>query len=242
MVFGGLETVEPLVTRPGQVKSGDFVGCVKSLSINGQQMNLKTSYLESRGILSSCPVQAHLCDGHSCGQAGVCTVQDWAPVCVCPGGVTARDCDSSLQPVALGQNSSLHFLISQTFQRRQFFSGAANEVSFTFRTEHEGGQIFRSGGNSNDHTQVYVAEGKLVYETKKSGYPRINITSDLVVSDGEWHVLIIKQTEQILQLYLDDIKLDEDLETESTQDFLDPYLEEITFGGRQNPLSEGKYF
>ena len=69
----------------------------------------------------------------------------------------------------------------------------------------------------------------------------INITSDLVVSDGDWHVLIIKQTEEVLQLYLDDIKLDDDLETESTHDFLDPYLEEITFGGRQNSLSEGKY-
>ena len=67
----------------------------------------------------------------------------------------------------------------------------------------------------------------------------INITSDLV-SDRDWHVLIIKQTEAVLQLYLDDIKLDDDLETESTHDFLDPYLEEITFGGRQNSLSEGK--
>ena len=135
----------PLVRRPGQVKSGDFVGCVKSLSINGQQMNLKTSYLSSRAILSSCPVTGHLCDQHSCGQAGVCTEQDWAPVCVCPGGVTARDCDSSLQPVALTQNSTVHFLISETFQRMQFFSGAGNEVSFTFRTEHDGWQMSDGG-------------------------------------------------------------------------------------------------
>ena len=68
----------------------------------------------------------------------------------------------------------------------------------------------------------------------------INITSDLVVSDGNWHVRIIKQTDAVLQLFLDDIKLDDDLETESTFDFLDPYLEEITFGGRQSSLSEGK--
>ena len=62
-----------------------------------------------------------------------------------------------------------------------------------------------------------------------------------MVFDGNWHALIIKQTETVLQLYLDDIKLDDDLETESTHDFLDPYLEEITFDRRQNSLSEGKY-
>ena len=236
--FGGLETVQPLITRPGQVVSGDFVGCVKSLSINGQQMNLKNSFLRSEGILSSCPVTGDLCDGHQCGPAGQCLEQDWAPVCVCHGGVTAQDCDRALRPVALTQNSTLQFQITETFQRRQFFSGSANEISFTFRTEHDGGQIF-SSGNSNDHTNVYVAAQRLVYETKKSGYPRINITSELLVSDGEWHVLIIKQTDQILQLYLDDVKLDEDLETESTHDLLDPYLSEITFGGRQSSLSEG---
>ena len=240
LYFGGLENVQPLVTRPGQVESGDFVGCVKSLSINGQQMNLKTSYLRSSGILSSCPVTGHLCDHHQCGGAGQCTEQDWAPVCVCPGGVTASDCDTSLHPVALTQNSTVQFQISETFKRRKFFSGSANDISFTFRTEHDGGQIF-SSGNSNDQTLVYVAGQRLVYETKKSGYPRINITSELIVSDGEWHVLIIKQTDQILQLYLDDVKLDDDLETESTHDILDPYLSDITFGGRQNSLSEGEY-
>ena len=124
---------------------------------------------------------------------------------------------------------------------RFFSSGKSQEVSFTFRTEADGGQIFSSGSSSNDHTTVYVADQRLVYETKKSGFPRINITSDLVVSDGDWNVLIIKQTEAVLQLYLDDIKLDDDLETESTHDYLDPYLEEITFGGRQNSLSKGKY-
>ena len=100
-------------------------------------MNLKSSYLSSRGILSSCPVTGHLCDQHSCGQAGAqCTEQDWAPVCVCPGGVTARDCDKSLEPVALAQNSTVHFLISEIFQRmRLFSSGKSQEVPLTVRTD-----------------------------------------------------------------------------------------------------------
>ena len=87
------------------------------------------------------------------GAAG-CLEQDWAPVCVCHGGVTAQDCDRALRPVALTQNSTLQFQITETFQRRQFFSGPANEISFTFRTEHDGGQIFSSGNSKA------MAEGK----------------------------------------------------------------------------------
>ena len=111
-------------------------------------------------------------------------------------------------------------------------SSTSNEVSFTFRSEDEEGKVF-SSGNSNDYTQIYVEKNKLVYETKKSGFPRINITSDLEVNDGAWHIVLIKQTQQILQVYLDDSKLDEDLETGSTHNHLDPYLMELQFGGRK---------
>ena len=62
-------------------------GCVKALSVNGQPLNLQTSFLTSAGILASCPISGTLCRTHDCG-AGQCTEVSWRPVCVCPGGVT----------------------------------------------------------------------------------------------------------------------------------------------------------
>ena len=47
MYFGGIEMVQPIIVRSDQIKSDDFVGCVKSLSVNGQQLNLKSSFLSS---------------------------------------------------------------------------------------------------------------------------------------------------------------------------------------------------
>ena len=50
------------------------------------------------------------------------------------------------------------------------------------------------------------------------------------VTDGAWHGLIIKHTPAIL--YLETVKLDQDLETASTHDLLDPYIEQLQFGGK----------
>ena len=147
-------------------------------------------------------------------------------------------------------NATVEFKVSEKLQRMQLLASRAsnkisatikdNEVSFTFRTETKEGRIFTSE-NTNDYTIVYVHNSKLVYETKKSGFPVINITSEVEVTDGSWYFLWIKQTQQILQVYLDDIKLDDDLESDSTHDVLDPYLSGIRFGGKRKHIYEGKY-
>ena len=249
MYFGGMDHVQPIIIRPEQVKSDDFVGCVKSLTINGQQMNLKTSFIASSGILSSCPIPGGLCQRHDCG-IGECMEVNWKPVCVCPGGVHAQDCQRAIEPIALTLNATVEFKISEKLQRMQLLASRAtnkisasikdNEVSFTFRTETKEGRIF-SSENTNDYTIVYLHNSKLVYETKKSGFPVINVTSEAEVTDGAWHLVRIKQTQQILQVYLDDTKLDDDLESDSTHDFLDPYLNGIHFGGKRKHVYQGNF-
>ena len=147
-----------------QVQADDFVGCVKSLSVNGQPLNLQTSFLTSAGILASCPISGTLCRTHDCG-AGQCSEVSWRPVCVCPGGVTARDCGRSLAPIAVTRNATVIFPMSEKLQRLQLLANrgsrkpaSSNEVSFTFRTEDEAGLLFAAGG-ATDYTRVYVSGG-----------------------------------------------------------------------------------
>ena len=45
-----------------------------------------------------------------------------------------------------------------------------------------------------------VQARRLVYETRRSGLLVINVTSEVEVTDGAWHELIIKQTPAILPL------------------------------------------
>ena len=249
MFFGGINSIEPIKKRPDQVKSDDFVGCVKSLTINGQLMNLKSSFISSQGILASCPIRGSLCASHDCG-SGECRETSWMAMCTCPGGVEARDCAQAIHPISLKANATILFEVSEKHQRRQFFAkGSANkissgnknsEISFSFRTEVEGGQLFSAPESANSYTRVYIEQGKLVYETKKGRRGVINVTSEDSVSDGGWHTVQIKQSQQILQVFLDEGQLSYDLESSSTHDFLSARLTGLQFGGRRRLEAPGE--
>ena len=242
MFFGGINSIEPIKKRPDQVKSDDFVGCVKSLTINGQLMNLKTSFIDSQGILASCPILGSLCGAHDCG-SGECREVGWRPVCTCPGGQEATDCSRAIRPISLGANATVLFGISEKHQRRQFFASRSaseisssnknSEVSFSFRTEVEEGQVFSAPESPNSYTKIYIHEGRLVYETKRGRTSVINVTSENSVADGSWHNVRVKQTQQILQVFLDEQQLSYDLESSSTHDFLSASLTGILFGGKR---------
>ena len=63
---------------------------------------------------------------------------------MCPGGVMAGDCDRSISPIALTQNATVSFGMSEKLRRIQLLANSVisqgikdNELGFTFRTENE---------------------------------------------------------------------------------------------------------
>ena len=241
--FGGINEVQPIVSRAGQVSSDDFIGCVKSLTINGQQMNLKTSFIESHGILASCPIPGSLCAGTDCSP-GQCREINWRPVCECSAGVFSRDCTDSLNPISLEPNGTVTFKPSDIHRRNQLFrskTGGENknttdrqEIGFSFRTENPEGQLLvLETVTDSEYTALYVKSGKLVFETKKNSFPLINVSSTYDVIDGEWHVVRISRVLGVVGVWLDEEKVGYQLEQDSTHDFLDPYLAKLQFGGKR---------
>jgi protocadherin Fat 4 len=217
--FGGIDDVQHMLSRPEQVTSDDFVGCVKSLTLNGQQVNLRSGFMASAGLLSSCPITGSICAHHNCA-TGHCVEVNWRPVCQCGttadgSSLQAEDCETSLQPVSLEANATVQFLISKLHHRSRLISnrgyggttnnrkqrqqrsavvqhsgGGEGDLSFTFRTETPEGRLMSAEtANSNDYTHIYVHAGRVSYETKKSGYPLINLNSSLDVTSGAWHTI-----------------------------------------------------
>jgi protocadherin Fat 4 len=212
--FGGIDDVQHMLSRPDQVSSDDFVGCVKSLTLNGQQMNLRTGFLAAANLLPSCPISGSLCNQHICA-GGRCIEVNWRPVCECGisshgSPLQAENCDKSLQPVSMEANATILFQISKHHQRlrliknqgarsrnrrqqQQAVSAQNNidsEVSFTFRTETADGRLMSSEtANSNDYTQIYVHLSRVFYETRRSGFPLISLNSSLDVTSGAWHTV-----------------------------------------------------
>ena len=72
MFFGGIQDETAILDRPGQLDSVDFVGCIKSISINGNDKNLITESLNKTGLKDTCNyVESGSCSrGDECGPTG----------------------------------------------------------------------------------------------------------------------------------------------------------------------------
>ena len=69
----GIEDETVILDRPGQLNSVDFVGCIKSISINGNDKNLISESLNKTGLKDTCNyVESGSCSrGDECGPTGM---------------------------------------------------------------------------------------------------------------------------------------------------------------------------
>lgn len=118
LLLGGLASADPVLERPGQVHSDDFVGCLHSVSINGRALNL-SSPLIARGIKSTCPrseigpcSQAAKDDSNFACARGQQCYDKWHQVaCRCDSFV-APNCNGALEPVRLSDGAFVEFKVT----------------------------------------------------------------------------------------------------------------------------------
>lgn len=128
LLIGGLSSADPVLERPGQVHSDDFVGCVHSVSINGRPLNL-TNPIESHGISPTCsrnsnggPCSQGLPEDPTlslCGSFDGCIDHWHSAMCRCGGDLLSPDCYNSLDPISLGDGGFVEFKISEKHRRMQ---------------------------------------------------------------------------------------------------------------------------
>lgn len=111
MMIGGLTSADPLLERPGQVHSDDFVGCIQSVSVNGRPLNLSNP-LRSQHISPTCGRFRAPCavEGEApCGN-GICVDRWSTQYCQC-GSLLAYNCGDALSPVTLTNGAFIEFKV-----------------------------------------------------------------------------------------------------------------------------------
>lgn len=112
MLVGGLASADPLLERPGQVHSDDFVGCIHSVSVNGRALNLSNP-LRSQNVSPTCGRAGAPCAAEGeeapCG-AGRCMDRWNSHHCQC-GSLWAPNCADALAPVTLTDGAFLEFKV-----------------------------------------------------------------------------------------------------------------------------------
>ncbi|KAM3964103.1 cadherin-related tumor suppressor fat [Aphomia sociella] len=255
LLIGGLHKADPVLERPGQIHSDDFVGCMHSISINGRLLNL-TNPLNSRGVDTNCErSEKGACYKKDICRIGECLDRWKTNYCKCDGNFISPDCSLSLQSVSVGENGFISFTISEKHRRMQllenFYGGntgwdkktiksysktvtklnnPAKSLSFSFKTYRKEGILFYAATDKY-YTLIELLGGKVSYTSKQ--YTVVNMTqaeqSD--VSDGTWHNITLFSLGRSIRMIVDGENVGEELDTAGVHDFLDPYLTIISLGG-----------
>ena len=120
MYIGGIENEFPIIARPGQVLTDDFVGCIKSLSVNGNMKDFKKDSLNYTGLNNICNrVEGGACNkNNECEPIGTC-LDRWSHAqCSCgTQGILSSDCKKSLEPYTLTEDHDLEFIPTSKYSR-----------------------------------------------------------------------------------------------------------------------------
>lgn len=266
LLIGGLHKADPVLERPGQIHSDDFVGCMHSISINGRLLNL-TNPLHARGVEPNCQrSEKGACyKKDTCG-SGECLDRWKSNYCKCDGNLIAPDCSHSLQSISVSENGFILFTISERHRRMQlletFYGGSsgwdkklnkspgktmlksnnpAKSLSFVFRTHRKDGVLFYAATDKY-YTLIELLGGKVSYTSKQNTMVNMTQPEQDDVSDGSWHNITLFSLGRSIRLIIDGKNIGEELDAAGVHDFLDPYLTVISLGGVKTEWLSGSSY
>ncbi|XP_026315594.1 cadherin-related tumor suppressor isoform X2 [Hyposmocoma kahamanoa] len=255
LLIGGLHKADPVLERPGQIHSDDFVGCMHSITINGRLLNLTTP-IRARGVDPNCDrSEKGACyKKDTCG-AGECLDRWKSNFCKCDENLISPDCSASLLAISVSENAFVFYTISEKHRRMQLLesfyggntgwekktnklaiktvsksNGPAKTLSFSFRTRRKDGLVFYAATDKY-YTLIELQGGKVSYTSKQNSIVNMTQTEQDDVSDGNWHKVTLFSLGRSIRLMVDNKNVGEELDTAGVHDFLDPYLTTIAFGG-----------
>ncbi|XP_055990500.1 protocadherin Fat 4 [Sorex fumeus] len=241
VTVGGIHSLDPILQRPGQVESHDFVGCIMELAVNGRPLEPGQA-LASQGILDQCPRLADACTHQPCQHGGTCT-DHWSwRHCRCPAGLTGKFCEKSITPdtaLSLEGRGRLDYHLSQAEKReyllRRALRGAAlepfgvNSLEVKFRTRSENGVLVHVQGSS-DYTTVKIRNGRVHFTSDAGVAGKVERSlPEAYVADGQWHTVSLARNETATVLSLDHLHRRDILH--ATQDFGGLDVLTISLGG-----------
>ncbi|XP_063532868.1 cadherin-related tumor suppressor [Cydia strobilella] len=251
LLIGGLHKADPVLERPGQIHTDDFIGCIHSISINGRLLNL-TNPIKSRGVEPNCGRE----EKGACYKKDVCgngeCLDRWKTnYCKCDGNILSPDCGLSFQPISVGGNGFIYYTISEKHRRMQLLEtfyiedtawnkkssrlsekhiNLAKSLTFFFRTYRKEGILFYSATDKY-YTLIELMGGKIVYTSKQNTIVNMTQVEQVDVADGTWHNVTLFSLGRSIRLIVDGANVGEELDAAGVHDFLDPYLTVISFGG-----------
>lgn len=179
MLVGGVISADPLLERPGQVRSDDFVGCIHSVTINGFGLNLSSPIL-SKAVDPFCNRQGQCAQSTTlCGEGSTCLDRWTGVMCKCEeNDVLSPNCYQAFKSVSLGDGAFLEFKITEKHRRMHLLESIYN-----------GTTVWRQQSRTKRSSLIVtpIKELSLMFRTMKS-----NVTILLASSNSDFTLVKVR--------------------------------------------------
>ncbi|KAJ8404732.1 hypothetical protein AAFF_G00335950 [Aldrovandia affinis] len=238
MTFGGVRSLDAILLRATQVRTHDFVGCMRNAKVNNIPLDASRA-LALYNVLERCPRGASSpCDSTVCQNGGVCH-DHWTHLsCDCGDLFTGTNCNTEIsedRALHFNGRANIEYVIKESYRREQQLKGPGDRdsgemgVEIKLRTtEKDGALVFILGRKG--HSALRVMDGKLLYISQDNASSHLTeIAVDIPLVDGRWHALCLFRDGQTTTILLDGLLVMNT--TKSTLDLTTVNVHRIVLGG-----------
>ncbi|XP_029019747.1 cadherin EGF LAG seven-pass G-type receptor 1 isoform X4 [Betta splendens] len=183
LLLGGV----PNLPEDFPVRNRDFVGCMRSLSIDSKAIDM-ASYIANNGTAAGCPAKRNFCTKDVCQNGGVCVSRWNTYSCDCPTGYGGKSCEQVMPS-------------PQFFDGQALVSWSEPDITITipwymglmFRTRQSAGTLMQANAGPSSTINILLREEQLRMEVllrqqlvASLGFHQVR------VNDGEWHHLLVE--------------------------------------------------
>ncbi|XP_059186388.1 protocadherin Fat 4-like [Centropristis striata] len=238
MTFGGTRTFDSILLHLSQIKTHDFVGCIRNIHVNGILLRPSMA-LATYNILERCPrTTPSPCQSNPCQNGGVCHDLWSDHLCECKSPFTGSNCAKELSDelvLRFNGNDYIEYVIKERFKRDYLLEDLLDDekgvdprvINIKFKTQDNGVLLFVA--RQTEYNMLTIKDRKLVYISKDTVSGHLSeFTVDSPVADGVWHVLSLFSNGQDTFLLVDSTSVLNI--TDSNMDLTPVSVEKITLG------------
>ncbi|KAG7321649.1 hypothetical protein KOW79_014507 [Hemibagrus wyckioides] len=217
LTLGSVKSIDVILLRPYQVRTHNFVGCVRNMKLNDVLLDTSKA-LASHKILETCPrADVAPCISSKCLNGGVCHDLWSHHYCQCAENFTGPNCDSNVSEdhgLFLSEGTYIVFVVKESYIRNQLLQAFLDEkhgatqgfVSFEIKMrtiKNDCVVIFCQ--SKTVHLELKILDGKPLYKfTHLMSGQQWELGVGTTVSDGQWHVLLLRRHGPNIILLLDE--------------------------------------
>ncbi|KFD66569.1 hypothetical protein M514_01566 [Trichuris suis] len=259
LFIGGVDTPYRIASADGRLASPSFVGCLRSLKLNGLPLSARNIRSQSN-LIDHCPREDKLvCQGSDICQPGGQCIDRWDRwVCLCKGNFLASSCRQAERSYHFDGGFVIYEVSELVKSQRHFGAFPADAflmwpddqlkahqhnlpprwLNIEFKTHQQDGVIFFASSGAS-FTLIDIVNGSVRYTSRTDDLRTVQMTliDGPLVSDGQWHMVSLASYDgdQLIEFRIDDYGKDAKVFAH-LHDFFGVKLTSFSVGGTRNVL------